>query len=276
MQGTKGLLASAAKEPKIQRVVITSSFAAVMNPRDPVFSESSRGFARRWKFQGLTLSADVEQPSLKRSGTKLRSITSRRRDRTRILDVSLKSAEILAEPSPNVALTLAHHTEAYCASKTMAERAGWEFISSEKPSFDLATINPPYIFGSPEQQVKSASSLNTSVAGWYAFLSGEKSDEDAKNPSGQFVDVRDVAQLHIEALTTPDAGGKRFLVSNSTFVYQDLLDVIHKPEHAELLKQFPKALKGVPGCERPKQNVIDTTRAQKTFGWSPISLEKTV
>ena len=41
VQGTRGLLKSAAKEPKIKRVVITSSFAAVMNPRDSPFSTSS-------------------------------------------------------------------------------------------------------------------------------------------------------------------------------------------------------------------------------------------
>ena len=159
----------------------------------------------------------------------------------------------------------------------MAEKAGWSFIETEKPSFDLAVINPPYIFGEIIHECHSAKSLNTSVAGWYAYLNGDKSDEDAPKPAGQFADVEDVASLHVEALLTPEASNKRFLVANSTFTYQQFLDTLRSSaEGKELLKAFPKAVKGVPNAEEPKQNTIDTTRAQKTFNWKPIPLEKTV
>lgn len=35
----------------------------------------------------------------------------------------------------------------YAASKALAERAAWDFVEKEKPSFDLSVINPVYNFG---------------------------------------------------------------------------------------------------------------------------------
>jgi hypothetical protein len=66
-------------------------------------------------------------------------------------------------------------------------------------------------------QISSASSLNTSVGAFYAYLTGNKKAEDALAPNGSYVDVRDVARLHIDALVTPEASNKRFAVSNGAF-----------------------------------------------------------
>lgn len=62
----------------------------------------------------------------------------------------------------------------------------------------------------------------------------------------------------------------------AAFSFQQLLDVLQKPENAELLKLFPKAVGGQPGTAAPRQNVIDASKAKKTFGWEPIPLEKIV
>jgi nucleoside-diphosphate-sugar epimerase len=48
--------------------------------------------------------------------------------------------------------------EAYRASKTLAERAAWEFVETHKPGWDVATINPPLVFGPIIHQVGSSSS----------------------------------------------------------------------------------------------------------------------
>lgn len=90
-----------------------------------------------------------------------------------------------------------------------------DLLSHTVCRFDIATINPPLVFGPIIHQCTSAKSLNTSVGAFYAYLTGAKKDEDATAGSGSFVDVRDVAQLHIEALVVPEASNKRFLVSNS-------------------------------------------------------------
>jgi nucleoside-diphosphate-sugar epimerase len=71
------------------------------------------------------------------------------------------------------------------------------------------------VFGPIIHECTSAKALNTSVGAFYAYLNGAKQDKDAVVGGGAYVDVRDVAQLHIEALVTPEASNKRFLVSNS-------------------------------------------------------------
>ena len=127
-------------------------------------------------------------------------------------------------------------TEAYRASKTLAERAAWSFVEKEKPGFDIATINPPsvtfkagatsrfltlfpseshrLIFGPIIHDVPSPDKLNTSVNNWYLFLKGDKDADAATAGFGSLVDVRDVAQLHIDALVTEGAANQRFSVSH--------------------------------------------------------------
>jgi nucleoside-diphosphate-sugar epimerase len=43
--------------------------------------------------------------------------------------------------------------QAYLASKTLAERAAWEFVETNKPVWEIATINPPLVFGPIIHQV---------------------------------------------------------------------------------------------------------------------------
>jgi hypothetical protein len=43
--------------------------------------------------------------------------------------------------------------EAYRASKTLAERAAWEFVETHQPAWDLTTINPPFVYGPIIQEV---------------------------------------------------------------------------------------------------------------------------
>lgn len=105
--------------------------------------------------------------------------------------------------------------QAYRASKTLAERAAWKFVETEKPQFDIVTVQPPLIFGPVIHQVASPDSLNTSVNNFYQFLVGTKSAEDAQTGFGSFVDVRDVAKIHVESLLNEKAGNQRFLVATS-------------------------------------------------------------
>ncbi|GAA5978589.1 hypothetical protein JCM11641_002780 [Rhodosporidiobolus odoratus] len=166
--------------------------------------------------------------------------------------------------------------QSYRASKTLAERAAWKFIEQEKPGFDITTVNPPLIFGPIIHHCESADKLNTSVNNFYNFLLGTKSAEDAQTGFGSFVDVRDVAKIHIEALVTEEAGNERFLVSHSDSSYQPLLDLFFSSAPQPLLSSFPNAQKGIPGKEKPKQNVIDAGKARRVFGWTPVDPKETI
>ncbi|GAA5899521.1 hypothetical protein JCM6882_001139 [Rhodosporidiobolus microsporus] len=228
VQGTLGALRSAKKEGGVKRIVITSSFAAVVNPHDPVYTFTEKDW-------------NTFSPK----------------------QVEEKGASV--DPS-----------QAYRASKTLAERAAWDFVEHEKPGFDIATVNPPLIFGPIIHQCESKEKLNTSVNNFYSFLLGSKSAADAQVGFGSLVDVRDVARIHIDALVTPEAGGERFLVSNTDSSYQPLLDLFFSAAPPSLLAAFPNAQRGNPGQPKPRANVIDAGKARKTFGWEPIPVEKTI
>ncbi|GAA6062179.1 hypothetical protein JCM10212_001343 [Sporobolomyces blumeae] len=228
VNGTLNLLRAAATEPRVQRVVITSSFAAIVNPHDPVYTFTEKDW-------------NEFSPN----------------------EVEKKGKDV--DPS-----------QAYRASKTLAERAAWDYVEKEKPSFDISTVNPPLIFGPIIHQVPSPDKLNTSINNFYQFLIGKKDAEAAATGFGSFVDVRDVAKVHVECLKVEQAGGERFLVSNSDSCYQPLLDIYHAKASDSLKATFPQAEKGTPGKGNPKQNKIDTAKARKVFGWEPIETEKTV
>ncbi|BGP27383.1 hypothetical protein JCM10295v2_006351 [Rhodotorula toruloides] len=228
VQGTLNALRSAAKEPKVKRVVITSSFAAVVNPHDPVYTFTEQ---------------DWNEYSPKQ--------------------VEEKGKDV--DPS-----------QAYRCSKTKAEQAAWQFVEEEKPSFDITTIQPPLIFGPLEHEVQSADKLNTSISNFYGFLTGKKSAEDAQAGFGSFVDVRDVAKIHVESLLVEEAGNQRFLVATSDSSYQPLLDLFFENADDSLKSAFPHAEKGEPGNPKPKANAIDTSKVRETFKWQPIEAKDTV
>lgn len=66
-------------------------------------------------------------------------------------------------------------TTAYCASKTFAEKAAWDFVKTEKPNFDLATICPPMVYG-PLDYDASLDHLNTSSADIFRFMNGSQKE----------------------------------------------------------------------------------------------------
>ncbi|KAI5477461.1 D-lactaldehyde dehydrogenase [Pseudohyphozyma bogoriensis] len=230
VNGTKALLNAALTEPKVQRVVITSSFASILSPKDGLYTYSEKD----WN------------------------------------EFSVGQVE---EQGKNV-----HPGQAYRASKTLAEQAAWDFVKEHtkdgKAPFDIATVNPPLILGPLLHQFSGAKGLNTSVNNWYQFLIGNKADKDAVTIDTQFVDVRDVAQIHVDALSNDAAANQRFVVNNGPLFWQAFLDYVHSDK--SLSSAFPDAIKGQPGTKQPESNQLDASKAKKTFGWEPIPWEKTV
>jgi nucleoside-diphosphate-sugar epimerase len=102
---------------------------------------------------------------------------------------------------------------AYRGSKKFAEAEAWKFIEERKPSFDLVTLCPPMTFGPIRHPVANIAGLNESNANLWKVASGDFTNLPvARVPF--WVDVRDLANAHVEALIRTDAGGKRFTVSS--------------------------------------------------------------
>jgi nucleoside-diphosphate-sugar epimerase len=110
----------------------------------------------------------------------------------------------------------------YAKSKTLAERAAWDFIAREGGRLELAVVNPVGVFGpvlGPD--------YSTSILLVQRLLDGAMPG----CPQLDFgvVDVRDVADLHIRAMTDPAAKGGRFLAVAGDFMsIRDIARVLKK------------------------------------------------
>lgn len=104
----------------------------------------------------------------------------------------------------------------YYYSKTLAEKAGWEFVESEKPDFDLVVINPFLVIGP-----SLTPALNTSNKVLLDLLNG-RTPALVKVAWG-LVDVRDVAVAHRLALENEAASG-RYLCANVTLKMREVVD----------------------------------------------------
>ena len=131
----------------------------------------------------------------------------------------------------------ASSVEAYRGSKTFAEQEAWKFMASESPSFDLVTLCPPLVFGPLATPPKSlASDLNESNKFLWKILSGTELPLSTFN---FWIDVRDLAEIHVQALMKPSVGGKRYVpVSNELFTYNMAAEII-KEELPPLSDKIP-------------------------------------
>lgn len=93
---------------------------------------------------------------------------------------------------------------AYVRSKALAERAAWDFMASEGGTMELAVVNPMAIFGPL---------LGKSLSSGHQLLKNLLDGAMKAVPRIDFgiVDVRDVADLHLLAMTDPKAKNQRFL-----------------------------------------------------------------
>ncbi|MFG1414139.1 aldehyde reductase [Xanthobacter sp. VTT E-85241] len=97
--------------------------------------------------------------------------------------------------------------DAYGKSKTLAERAAWDFIAAEDGGLELTTMLPVAVMG--PVMGKEISGANHIVQ---RMLDGAM--PVVPNLFIPVVDVRDVASAHVMAMTNPAAAGERFLLSN--------------------------------------------------------------
>lgn len=121
-----------------------------------------------------------------------------------------------AEPFDETSWTnTAGEMSAYVKSKALAERAAWDFMKAEGGALELTTVNPAGIFGPALGPDYSASldliqRLLTGMPGCPRLYFG-------------VVDVRDVADLHLLAMTAPEARGERYIAVSGEAV--SMLDV---------------------------------------------------
>jgi dihydroflavonol-4-reductase len=158
--------------------------------------------------------------------------------------------------------------QTYIKSKTVAELAAWNFLKTEGGSLELVVVNPVGIFG-PALSAGTTSSLgifegllNGTIPGTSTIVFG-------------IVDVRDVADIEVKALTNPNASGKRFILTTGdnlslAQIAEILKDKLGERASKILIKEIPP--KGDSGVVKNASN----ERAVQTFGWTPIPSIQTI
>ncbi len=131
--------------------------------------------------------------------------------------------EVLTEATWNTKSSLRRNP--YYYSKTLAERAAWDFVDKERPGFSLVVINPFIVIGpslGPE--------INTSNQVLVDLLSGKY--PAIMDLAWGFVDVRDVALAHLLAMTTPRAKG-RYICASATMHMREVVALLRAKGWAE-------------------------------------------
>lgn len=172
----------------------------------------------------------------------------------------------------------------YIKSKTVAERAAWDFMAREGGSLELSVVNPVAVLGpvlGPD--------FSASIQLVQRFLAGNMPG----CPKLYFgiVDVRDVADLHVRAMTHPQAKGERFLAVTGEFIsLREIAVVLKQHLGAAAAKvrtlQVPNWLIRLAALRDPaiKQILPELgkikkgtgEKAVKLLGWSPRSREDAI
>ena len=114
------------------------------------------------------------------------------------------------------------HVDAYVRSKTLAERAAWDFVDglTEEERFELSVINPALVLGPVLLKTDA-----TSVDLIRRLL--ERRLPVLPRINVGLVDVRDVAHAHIKAMTLPEAAGQRHILCKQVMWCVDLARIMH-------------------------------------------------
>jgi nucleoside-diphosphate-sugar epimerase len=172
---------------------------------------------------------------------------------------------------------------AYYQSKTIAEKAAWDLIAASDGKTTLATVNPALVLG----PVLSGD-FSESVQVVERLLAGRV--PGVPRLGFNVVDVRDVADLHIRAMTAPEAAGQRFIAAGQFAWMGDIADILRAKLGSAAAKvptgkvhDFVMRLVALVdrdlGAVTPslgKKHDYTSAKAQTVLGWKPRSLDETI
>lgn len=172
----------------------------------------------------------------------------------------------------------------YIRSKALGERAAWDFMAAEGGGMELAVVNPVGIFG-PVLGPDYSSSIDIIRR----FLDG--SAPAAPRTYFGLVDVRDVADLHLRAMASPQAAGERFIaVAGEVLSMLEVATILRDRLGDEAAKapkvQLPDSAVQAMAAASPQMRQIaaqlgkrrrsSNAKARRRLGWSPRPNEEVI
>ena len=173
---------------------------------------------------------------------------------------------------------------AYIKSKTLAEKAAWDFVHKQVDNeFVLTTIHPGMVFGpllSDDFEGASASLIYNLISGKFPAL-----------PDLYFtvVDVRDVAKLHVKSLVNPRSNNKRIIAtSESGISFLEISKLLRKLGYDKSptnlipnkvinsLAPFNKGMRSTANMIKRGCYKVDISETKLLYKWEPIQLFKTL
>lgn len=170
----------------------------------------------------------------------------------------------------------------YAQSKTIAERSAWEMVEESGDRDRLSVINPSLILG-PVLGNENSTSLEVIER----MLKGMPA---VPKLAFGYVDVRDVAAMHIAAMTTEAAGGERFIASGPSLWMSETAEILREALPVEAAKApkrtAPKPLVRVialfdPGIRGFLNDIgrkvkLSSEKAERLLGWEARPVEETI
>jgi len=170
----------------------------------------------------------------------------------------------------------------YAKSKTLAEKAAWEFVKNleESKKFELTVINPVAVTGP-----MLTSDIGSSNDFLLKLISGAM-PACPKIHMG-YIDVRDVAKAHIFSMTEEKTNGERIIVSENEMFFAEVGKTLNEAGFkksptkempnflVKIMSLFVGELKGLLSSLNRKGD-IDKTKAKSFFNWDYISTEQSV
>ena len=171
--------------------------------------------------------------------------------------------------------------DTYSKSKTLAERAAWDYIHGHENvrGMQLAVINPGFIFGPLLD-----TSYNASSDPIRKILAREL--PGLPHMMMTIVDVRDVASAHLAAMTTPAAAGQRFCCTTTSLWMREIALVLKGAGYRVPSAGLPNLLVRLAGLFDPEVKAslpgldlryhVSTERIQRVLAWTPRPAEEAI
>ena len=153
----------------------------------------------------------------------------------------------------------------YCLSKLLAEQLAWKMSKEPGCPFQLTVLTPTLIWG---PMLPGQPHMNTSASSLVGYMDG--SLKVIENACKTVVDVRDVAQAHIEAVRR-DTGGQRFLLIGGSPHFKDVAQYVRDALPEDSKGHVPSELSSelgaaVMGPAPPLPVLYDVSPAEKLLG----------